>query len=510
MNPHAALRGLRFSKMQGAGNDFVLVDARNGRPELSPEAIRWIADRRTGVGFDQLLSIEPPRSDGAALYYGIWNTDGSRAGQCGNGARCVAAWARRAGLVDTDAFQMDSPSGPVDVRMHAADDIEVSLGQPDFRAAALPALGVGAPDGVVEVDGAVHPYRGVSMGNPHALIEVADVDTAPVAAVGARPAGATRAFPTASTSASRQVLRPRHIRLRVFERGVGETLACGSGACAAVAVLQCAREVDASAASRSTCRAAPADPVVGPGPSGAHARPGRIRFRRRVLPMSTNPRPRCRRRVAAYLRGHPEFLQMHPDLPPAWRCRVRPALATSLTAYQLEVLRDKNRELTRRLQELYRDRAGERAADVERTHQLTLALLRADSTSARAAAMVASLIEDFHSDLVRVVLIDPGFEAAAAEWLHRAPARERRSSAQFAEFLRSADPLCGRLAPAKMEFLFGAEAAVVQSCALIPLPGRGLMAIGSREPNRFYPGMGTLFLRMMGEALAAALSRPPG
>lgn len=246
MNPHAALRGLRFSKMHGAGNDFVVLDAREGLPEIVPDAIRWIADRRTGVGFDQLLTVEPARSEGSALYYGIWNTDGSPAGQCGNGARCVAAWALRAGFVVGPDFRMDSPSGAVDVQVHAAGDIEVRLGVPDFRASALPALGVGAPDGVVEVDGAVHAYRGVSMGNPHALIEVAEVASAPVARIG-QALQADRRFPDSVNVGFAEVRDPRHVLLRVYERGVGETQACGSGACAAVAVLAAHGRVDAAA-----------------------------------------------------------------------------------------------------------------------------------------------------------------------------------------------------------------------------------------------------------------------
>lgn len=245
MNPPAALRGLRFTKMQGAGNDFVVLDARDGPPELSPEAIRWIADRHTGVGFDQLLTVEPARSEGAALYYGIWNTDGSAAGQCGNGARCVAAWALRAGMAQAAGFAMDSPSGRVDVQVHASNDIEVRLGVPDFRARALPALGVGAPDGVIEHAGEIYKYRGVSMGNPHVLIEVGDIARAPVSDVGTA-LQADRRFPDSVNVGFAERLEAAHIRLRVFERGVGETLACGSGACAAVAILHTRGRVDAS------------------------------------------------------------------------------------------------------------------------------------------------------------------------------------------------------------------------------------------------------------------------
>jgi diaminopimelate epimerase len=244
VNARAALAGLRFSKMHGAGNDFVLLDARGRLPQLTPDLLRYIADRREGVGFDQLLTVEPPRESGSALYYGIWNTDGSRAGQCGNGARCVAAWALRAGLVEGPEFRMDSPSGPVAVRVHADATIEVELGIPDFRAKALPALGYGAPDGVIEHAGAAFAFRGVSMGNPHALIEVPEVAAAPVAEIGAALQADAR-FPDSVNVGFAQVLSPGHIRLRVYERGVGETLACGSGACAAVAVLHRRERVDA-------------------------------------------------------------------------------------------------------------------------------------------------------------------------------------------------------------------------------------------------------------------------
>ena len=220
-----------------------------------------------------------------------------------------------------------------------------------------------------------------------------------------------------------------------------------------------------------------------------------------------NPSDLAPEAVASYLRAHPEFLQLHPELAASLAVPRESGGAASLTAYQLEVLRDKNRELSRRLQELYAT-AQENERLTQRTHQLTLALLRASTPLAALQALVASLIEDFHSDLVRVALVGQNFELPAAEWLIARPP-QAPELAQFAEFQRSGEPLCGRLAAPKLDFLFGAQAGLVQSCALIPLPARGLLAIGSREPNRFYPGMGTLFLRMMGEALAAALSRHP-
>jgi len=225
---------LHFDKMHGAGNDFVLVDCRDGTA-LDQAAIRLICDRHRGVGCDQLLTIEPARRAGAALAYGIWNADGSPAGQCGNGARCVAAWARRAGLVGTGTSVLDSPSGPVEVRF-GADWVEVDMGRPDFAAGAAGFSGA-ETDVLVDEQGRRWPFAVVSMGNPHAVIEVQAAADAPVEAVGRQLQRDPR-FADSCNVGFAEVVDSRQIVLRVFERGVGETLACGSGACAAVAVLQ--------------------------------------------------------------------------------------------------------------------------------------------------------------------------------------------------------------------------------------------------------------------------------
>ena len=223
-----------FHKMHGAGNDFVVLDRRDAAGPLSPAQIGLICDRHRGIGCDQLLTIEPPHTPGSALAYRIWNTDGSRAGQCGNGARCVAAWARREGLVDGDMLAMDSPAGTVRARF-LDDDIELELGVPDFRASAVPFLAAGAA-AVVHHGGREWPFTVLSMGNPHAVIEVEDAAAAPVASLGAALQADPR-FPDSCNVGFAEVVDERHLRLRVFERGVGETLACGSGACAAVAAL---------------------------------------------------------------------------------------------------------------------------------------------------------------------------------------------------------------------------------------------------------------------------------
>ncbi len=209
--------------------------------------------------------------------------------------------------------------------------------------------------------------------------------------------------------------------------------------------------------------------------------------------------------VAAWLRRHPKFLQQFPDLAISLVVPREDGPAASLASYQLEVLRDKNRELSRRLQDLYAvSQENERLA--VRTHQLTLALMRPVDQAGVVRAMVATLAEDFNGDLVRVVLFAPVAGLGDEEWL-QVIASDDRVLQPFADCMRDGEPLCGRLHPDKQAVLYASRADDVASTALLPVPGVGLVAVGSSDANRFYPGMGTLFLRMMGEAFAAALLR---
>ena len=209
--------------------------------------------------------------------------------------------------------------------------------------------------------------------------------------------------------------------------------------------------------------------------------------------------------VAAWLRRHPRFLQQFPDLALSLVVPRDDGPTASLASYQLEVLRDKNRELSRRLQELFAY-AQENERLAVRTHQLTLALMRQETAADTLRAMAASLAEDFNGDLVRLVMFDRVEGLDDAEWL-QVIAQDDARLQPFRDCMGDGEPLCGRLQPEKHALLYGPSAEDVQSTALLPLPGVGLVAVGSRDPNRFYPGMGTLFLRMMGEALAAALAR---
>jgi len=209
--------------------------------------------------------------------------------------------------------------------------------------------------------------------------------------------------------------------------------------------------------------------------------------------------------VAAWLRRHPKFLQQFPDLAVSMVVPREEGPAASLASYQLDVLRDKNRELSRRLQELFAN-AQENERLAVRTHQLTLALLKQGDAAGTLRAMAASLAEDFQGDLVRVVLFDAVAGLEESDWLQVVAGDDARL-APFRDAIAQGEPICGRLHPDKNALLYGARVEEVQSSALLPLTGIGLLAVGSHDPNRFFPGMGTLFLRMMGEALVVAMQR---
>jgi len=209
--------------------------------------------------------------------------------------------------------------------------------------------------------------------------------------------------------------------------------------------------------------------------------------------------------VAAWLRRHPAFLKQFPDLALTLVVPRDDGPTASLASYQLEVLRDKNRELSRRLADLAANaQVNERLA--VRTHQLTLALMKQDSAADTLRAMAATLEEDFDGDLVRLVVHTPVAGLEQAPWL-QVLAADSPLLGPFRDCLKDGEPICGRLQPEKNTVLYGGRVDEVQSSALLPLPGVGLIAVGSHDGNRFYPGMGTLFLRMMGESLAVALQR---
>jgi diaminopimelate epimerase len=225
-----------FTKMHGVGNDFVVFDAPAGRPVLEAEQFRRLADRHTGIGYDQALVLEAPRRPDTAVFYRIFNSDGDEVEQCGNGARCIAALLHRRGRAPAGSITMDSPAGLIQARIQGGNVISVDMGVPNFDPHALPFDAPAQSDPYsLEVGGQAIEIGAVSMGNPHAVLQVESVDRAPVESLG--PAiERHRRFPKRVNAGFMEIVDPAHIRLRVYERGAGETLACGTGACAAVAV----------------------------------------------------------------------------------------------------------------------------------------------------------------------------------------------------------------------------------------------------------------------------------
>ena len=225
---------IRFAKMHGQGNDFLVIDAVRQRVELAPGAVRRLGDRHFGVGFDQLLLVEKPHDAANDFRYRIFNADGGEVEQCGNGARCFARFVRDEGLTRKDEIRVETARGVIVPRIEPGGRITVDMGPPRFEPADVPFVAPArATTYSLDVDGTPVEVSVLSMGNPHAVQVVADVERAPVATQGPRIEH-HRAFPQRVNAGYMQVVDRGHIRLRVWERGAGETLACGTGACAAV------------------------------------------------------------------------------------------------------------------------------------------------------------------------------------------------------------------------------------------------------------------------------------
>lgn len=225
---------VKFTKMHGAGNDFVVIDAINQRIELTASQVREIADRHLGVGCDQLLLVERPTREDADFRYRIFNANGSEVEQCGNGARCFVRFVHDHGLTQQREIRVETLNGLITPRLEADGRVTVNMGAPQFEPETIPFIAAQrALTYALEVDGIIVDVSVLSMGNPHAVQIVDNVDTAPVVQMGALIESHPR-FPRHVNAGFMQIVDAGHIRLRVFERGSGETLSCGSGACAAV------------------------------------------------------------------------------------------------------------------------------------------------------------------------------------------------------------------------------------------------------------------------------------
>jgi diaminopimelate epimerase len=244
--PGAALHGLSFTKMHGLGNDFVVIDGVRQQITLGADDVRFLADRHFGVGCDQVLLVEPPSDPVNALFrYRIYNADGGEVEQCGNGARCFAVFVREQGLTQADTIPVETLAGRIVLQVETDGRVRVDMGRPRFEPAEIPFLALAAADEyTLEVDGATLTIGAVSMGNPHAVILVDDVRTAAVSRLGPLIEHHPR-FPKRVNVGFAAIRSREIIDLRVHERGAGETLACGTGACAAMAVARRRGLVDA-------------------------------------------------------------------------------------------------------------------------------------------------------------------------------------------------------------------------------------------------------------------------
>jgi diaminopimelate epimerase len=225
---------LEFTKMHGLGNDFMVVDAINQSVSLSAGQVRALANRHLGVGFDQLLLVEPASSPDVDFRYRIFNADGGEVGQCGNGARCFMRFVQEQGLTDKQQVLVETASGPLQLTLESDGQVTVDMGMPRLEPAEIPfdapAFARHYP---LDVAGRHLEIAALSMGNPHAVLQVDDIETAPVRELG--PAIECHPlFPERVNAGFMQIVDPATIRVRVYERGAGETLACGSGACAAM------------------------------------------------------------------------------------------------------------------------------------------------------------------------------------------------------------------------------------------------------------------------------------
>lgn len=227
---------LEFTKMHGLGNDFMVIDAIHQAVRLTPTQVRTLADRHFGVGFDQLLLVEPATGAGIDFRYRIYNADGGEVAQCGNGARCFMQFVHERGLTDQTRVRVETLHGILELLRQPDGQITVNMGIPEFDPSRIPFT---APNRALryalDVDGQTLEIGVVALGNPHAVVQVDDVARAPLADLGPR-IGRHPRFPQRVNAGFLQIIDRNTVRVRVYERGAGETLACGSGACAAVVI----------------------------------------------------------------------------------------------------------------------------------------------------------------------------------------------------------------------------------------------------------------------------------
>lgn len=237
--------GLKFTKMHGLGNDFIVIDGINQSVNLNSQQIATLANRHTGIGFDQCLIIEPARESSVDFTYRIFNGDGNEVGQCGNGARCMALFAKHHGLTNKNSLTVATKTTRMHLHINKNDSVSVDMGLPKLAPADIPFIAEQqAEEYTLHVDhGDYVTIHAINVGNPHAVLLVSNVNTAPVDTLG-RTISLHQRFPEQTNTGFMQIINPQHIKLRVYERGCGETQACGSGAVAAAAIGRLYHQLD--------------------------------------------------------------------------------------------------------------------------------------------------------------------------------------------------------------------------------------------------------------------------
>jgi len=490
--------------MHGLGNDFVVIDAITQVIDLKREKIQLWADRHYGIGFDQLLLVEPPVTGNADFKYRIFNADGGEVFQCGNGARCFARFVREKNLSEKSEICVDTGSGQLLLYFEENDLITVNMGIPRHSPQEIP---INAEQEAkfysVMVNNSERAFGAVSMGNPHAVIHVNDIKTASVIELG-RELESHPMFPERANIGFMQILDRNHIKLRVYERGAGETLACGSGACAAVVVgieqnlLDAEVNVELPGGVLTIKWAGRGHPVYMTG-SATTVFDGQLQT-------ETDPTLEALTdaQVELYLRQHPEFFNGHLWLLEQLSLPHPSGNAVSLISKQLELIRGRHHEVENQLTELI-EIARENDASMGKMHKLTLALLDAGNLLELIRNLNRVLLEQFLMDFValRIVAENPGKDEADIF-----VPRDSDVLKPFDQQLSSNKPVCGMLALAQAKTLFGNNALAVRSAAIVPMAFEqleGLLVVGSREANRFHPNMGALFLTQIGELLATRL-----
>ncbi len=533
-----------FTKMQGAGNDFVVLDETRGRLGLSSAHYRFLGDRHFGVGADQILSVRASPQPGIDFEYVIHNADGGEVEQCGNGARCFARFVREKGLSAQDVLRVQTMKGAIELRLTPDGRVTVDMGAPVFELEQIPFNADGlqpessgswlfwplAPEeqaGTAPIKIAV-----VSMGNPHAVALVDDVDTAPVSEQAALVQGSAR-FPQGVNVGFMQVQDRTHIRLRVVERGVGETLACGTGACAAVVagirlgLLDASVSVQTRGGLLQIAWDGGTASVLMTGPATTVFR-GEIdipdipdisdflteKANEPTMTTSTNSalgNPLTEDDIADYLALNPDFFLRHAELLASVQLTSPYSHRTvGLQERQAELLREKIKSLEHRVMEMVRN-GSDNAILSDKILRWARSLLIHNDLPALPTAIQEGIAHQFTVPQVGMRLW-----GMAAAYTGLGATREVSEDARiFASSLL--EPFCGiNTGFEAVNWL--PDPSSVASLALIPLrssgnpgaqptPAFGLLVLASPDAHRFHSGMGTDFLSRIGELVSAAVSR---